>query len=72
LKDLGIDGKIILTLILLTWTIWWAPNNASKWHMGFNSEFKGLRWFLKKWDVGVWTGSSWLKIGTGGGHLWMR
>ena len=21
-----------------------------------------------KWDVGVWTGSSWLKIGTGGGH----
>jgi hypothetical protein len=25
-----------------------------------------LRW---KWDVGVWTGSSWLRIGTGGGHL---
>jgi hypothetical protein len=21
------------------------------------------------WDVGVWTGSSWLRIGTGGGHL---
>jgi len=20
-------------------------------------------------DVGVWTGSSWLRIGTGGGHL---
>jgi hypothetical protein len=32
----------ILTLILLTWRIWWAPNNASKWHMGFNSAFKGL------------------------------
>ena len=31
-----------LTLILLTWRIWWAPNNASKWHMGFNSAFKGL------------------------------
>jgi hypothetical protein len=28
-----------------------------------------LRWILRKWDVGVWTGSSWLKIGTGGGHL---
>jgi hypothetical protein len=26
-----------------------------------------LRWILKPWDVGVWTGSSWLKIGTGGG-----
>jgi hypothetical protein len=22
-----------------------------------------------KWGVGVWTGSSWLRIGTGGGHL---
>jgi len=20
-----------LTLILLTWRIWWAPNNASRW-----------------------------------------
>jgi len=27
-----------------------------------------LRWIFKKWDVGVWTGSSWLRIGTGGGH----
>jgi hypothetical protein len=24
---------------------------------------------LQKWDVGVWTGSSWLRIGTGGWHL---
>jgi len=24
---------------------------------------------LQKWDVGVWTGSSWLRIGTGGEHL---
>jgi hypothetical protein len=21
-------------------------------------------------EVGVWTGSCWLRIGTGGGHLW--
>jgi len=28
-----------------------------------------LRWIFRKWDVGVWTGSSWLWIGTGGGHL---
>jgi len=26
-----------LTLILLAWRIWWAPNNARKWQMGFNS-----------------------------------
>ena len=31
-----------LTLILLTWRIWWAPNNASKWQLGINSAFKGL------------------------------
>ena len=24
---------------------------------------------LRKWDVEAWTGSSWLRIGTGGGHL---
>ena len=32
-----------LTLILLTWRKWGAPNNASKYQMGFNSEFKGLK-----------------------------
>ena len=31
-----------LTLILLTWTKWRAPANASKRRMGFNSAFKGL------------------------------
>ena len=30
-----------LTLILLTWRIWRAPSNASRWQMGFNSSFKG-------------------------------
>jgi hypothetical protein len=43
-----------LTLTLLTWRIWWASNNASKWQMGFNSAFKGLmdviQWrFLPQW-----------------------
>jgi len=28
-----------------------------------------LRWIFRKWDVRVGTGSSWLRIGTGGGHL---
>ena len=28
-----------------------------------------LRWIFRKWDVGLWTGSSWLRIGRGGGHL---
>jgi len=34
--------KSQLTLNTLTWKIWWAPNNASIWQMGFNSAFKGL------------------------------
>ena len=34
--------QVSLTLILLKWTIWRAPSNASKWRMGFNSAFKGL------------------------------
>ena len=28
-----------------------------------------LRWMFWKWDVRVWTGSSWLRIGTGDRHL---
>jgi len=28
-----------------------------------------LRWIFRKWDVGVWTGLSWLRVGTGGRHL---
>jgi hypothetical protein len=24
---------------------------------------------FRKWEVGIWTGSSWLRIGTGGGYL---
>jgi len=28
-----------------------------------------LRWIFRKWDVGLWTGSSWLRMWTGGGHL---
>ena len=28
-----------------------------------------LRWIFRKWDVGIWTGLIWLRIGTGGGHL---
>jgi len=39
-------------------------------HLG-NPDLDGriiLRWIFRKWD-GVWTGSSWLRIGTDGGHL---
>jgi hypothetical protein len=35
-------GGFTLTLILLTWRIWWASSYVSKWQMGFNSAFRGL------------------------------
>jgi len=28
-----------------------------------------LRWIFRKWDVELWTGSCWLRIGICGGHL---
>ena len=40
-------------------------------HLG-DSDVDGriiLRWIFRKWDVGAWNGSSFLKIGTAGGHL---
>jgi len=31
-----------------------------------------LRWIFGKRDMVVWTGSSWLRMRTVGGHLWVR
>ena len=31
-----------------------------------------IKMIFRNWDVGVWTGSSWLRIWTGGGLLWLR
>ena len=36
-KSLTLTLSVLdLTLILLTWTIWRAPTNASKWRTGYN------------------------------------
>jgi len=50
---------------------WWG-NLREGYHLGDPGGVDGriiLRWILRKWVLGVWTGSSWLRIGTGGGHL---
>jgi len=55
-----------------------AVNETLRWTDLFNVHFiwifgiifwGSVFYFFRKWDVGVWTGSSWLRIGTGGGHL---
>ena len=49
---------------------WWG-NLREKNHMG-DPGVDGriiLRWIFRNWDMGVWTGWNWLRIGTGGGHL---
>ena len=38
---------------LLTWRIWWAPNNASKWQMGCNSAFEKLIRVMQGIFVGI-------------------
>ena len=34
-----------------------------------SNKWEKLRWIFRKWDAGASTGSSWLRIGAGGGHL---
>jgi len=49
---------------------WWG-NLRERGHLG-DPGVDGriiLRWIFRKWDVGVWTGSSWLGIGADGRHL---
>jgi len=49
---------------------WWG-NLGKRDHMG-DPSVDGriiLRCIFRKWDVGVWTGSNWLRIRAGGGHL---
>jgi hypothetical protein len=54
-----------------TYTGFWRENPREIDHLGYTS-LDGriiLRWIIRKWHTRVWTGSSWLRIGTGDGHL---
>jgi hypothetical protein len=52
-------------------TGFWWENLREKHHLeepGLDGKVI-LRWIIRKWDVGTWTGLIWLRIGIGGGHL---
>jgi hypothetical protein len=62
---------IIIIIIKEAYTVFWWANLRERDHLrdpGVNGRIV-LRWIFRKWDEGVWTGSSWLRIGTGGGNL---
>jgi len=59
--------------VLLYWAYigFWCGNLRERDHLedpGVDERII-LRWIFKKWKVGVWNGSSWLRIGIGGGHV---
>jgi hypothetical protein len=76
------NGDELLTLIKV-WAIFFNPSNIcfSRRTLFHAYRFKFyfifvphdgriiLRWIFCKWDMGVWTGLSWLRLRTGGGHL---
>ena len=53
------------------YTGFWCEDLREKDHLedpGINERII-LRCIISKWDVGSWTGTMWLGIETGGGHL---
>jgi hypothetical protein len=53
------------------YTVFWWENVRERDHLGEPGVAGRIisRWIFRKWYVGVWTVSSWLRVGTGGMHL---
>jgi len=53
------------------YAVFWWRNLREKGHLGDLGVDRRiiLRWISRRSDVMVWARSSWLMVGTGGGHL---
>ena len=49
---------------------WWGNRNErDHWGDLGVDVWRILGWISRRWDVGMWTGLGWPRIGTGGGRL---
>jgi len=71
--DLGVDGWIILGWICEERGCigsWWGNwREGEHWGVLGVDGWIILGWISRRWDVGIWTGLDWPRIGTGGGRL---
>jgi len=49
--------------------VFWWGNLKKRDHLEDQGIDGRIRWIFRKCDAGAWTGSIWLRMETGGGHL---
>ena len=64
-------GLVVLTGREQVHAGFWRVNLRERSHLGDPGIDKRiiLRWIFRKWDVGAWTRSRWLRTRTGSGYL---
>ena len=71
MHNLYINTILYIVSTAAVYTGFWWRNLRDRNHLGDPGEDGRIifRWIFRKWVVGVWNGSGWLRIGTGGGLL---